>query len=175
MRLILGLGTKYIQTEYILEIILVKPTSTKTLPPMTSTGSTSATVVETTTTHSATTVTVAAVATRYAACESYTLGPRVNSGNYLADALYITNDLETIGAAASSGYDCCAACFNTPNCYFSAFASTNNQCFFEIGETCPANQPNVGVINESRGPNQFQGVYANGPCGSLGSNGLIDD
>jgi len=198
--LIIGLGTKFVQTVYIVEIIKVNPTSTTTLDPRPSTViststyvststlvprasstkkfsfistlSASVTVVESTTTQSTTTVTVAAVATKYAVCDNYSLGPRLSSGNYLFNFAAVDPSATVQYPTVSSAYDCCAACFDTPNCQAVGYASTIGVCIVVVGTTCPAGQPLAGYFSETTGPNQYHVISVNGPCGSLNSVGV---
>ncbi|KAI9838468.1 MAG: hypothetical protein M1837_002460 [Sclerophora amabilis] len=194
---------KYIQVRYTKEIILVKPTSTKTAATPTAVVSTTATVTETstvvppnvsttlsftTTTTASTTSTITSsstatstasvtettTTTSYAACATNNvLGPRVDNGNYLTRSFYNDVDNQVIQVVASSGYECCVACIT----------STLNCHYASYGEgACslvagsPRCDPNYadGTFFEGRSPPGYSLQLSNGNCGSLRSGGLLD-
>ena len=79
------------------------------------------------------------------------------------EAAYVPSTL----SYTANAYDCCVACFKTPNCYGANYGADFGQqsCELEVGRDCPANQGGIGgFYSYVRGGN-FVVTVSNGPCG----------
>ncbi|KAF4625718.1 hypothetical protein G7Y89_g12447 [Cudoniella acicularis] len=189
------------QVIYTREVIEIEPTSTITLRPLTSTVSTtiistsistvvpanvsttlsfsttlSSTITLQTiiaTTETSTSIqTVTSTTSVYAACQSANiLGPTLTDGLHPYDNYFTDSSANVYSPSANTAYDCCVACLNTANCYYSAYASTYDICNNIVGSSCPVGQPIEGYFYTTVDANDFEAVYSNGPCGSVGDGG----
>lgn len=67
----------------------------------------------------------------------------------------------------SSAYDCCAACFDNPNCYGASYGTGFDavSCELLIGTSCPAAQGGVAGDYTNGADPSLALVFSNGPCG----------
>ena len=89
--------------------------------------------------------------TIYAACLPSNTVERDSNGRLLElEAAYVPSTL----SFTANAYDCCVACFKTPNCYGANYGAGFGQqsCELEVGSTCPANQAGVGGLYSYQRP-----------------------
>lgn len=81
----------------------------------------------------------------YAACGPSNVVERDSKSRLLElEVAYVPSTL----LFTANAYDCCVACFKTPNCYGANYGEGFGQqsCELEVGSTCPANQAGVGGL-----------------------------
>lgn len=158
-------------------------TKTTISVPHTITTSITGTLTTTSTVTSTRLYTVSATTSQYAACTQNNI---LNEFGYLilfADGYNLVNASNTYATTSTldSGYDCCAACQQSPACEFSEFLAYefdgsvySGTCTLVMTDTvsnttgtCPSGQPLAGTLNSQEGEAWYL-VYSNGPCGSLG-------
>lgn len=188
---------------YVKKIILVKPTVTVTaarptstvtntitktetdtfIPQASTTTTFSETVTETTTsviTETSTSTVIVPVTetqtstvTSYAACAtSNILGPQIQTGQYIQDVYYSDRTAQVQQPPATNAYDCCVACLTGTRCYISQFIG--GTCF-TLGNGAQCNNPGytAGYFKKTTGPNAFNSVISNGPCGVVVDGGNV--
>ncbi|KAF4963488.1 hypothetical protein FSARC_8497 [Fusarium sarcochroum] len=149
-------------------------TSTSTQPDASTTVTTSAIVtVMTTTTSTATSITsvtstatsVAPAQTTYAACSANNLVNSANGGHSI-ESLSISGTF--LQANVNTPYDCCVSCQLTANCVGAGFA--DSKCSMVIGTTCDATSEDQAGFGTEDTTDLYLTI-SNGPCGQLANNG----
>ena len=102
--------------------------------------------------------------TYYAACGPSNTVEKDSKGRLLElEAAYVPSQL----FFTANAYDCCALCFQTPNCYGSNYGAGFGQqsCEIEVGSTCPASQAGIGGLYSYQRAGNIPVIVSNGPCG----------